>query len=296
MQNSRDSSVWRTLAVAFGDGLAFGVGVTLTRNAARLAATRSATSELRPANGWTSAGAEPPLNHKAADAVLAAIDGRFSEIGGRIDRRLNELEGKIKAELDELDTQDHALAHGVETRIDGLRSEISEAVAAQRQSIDADMRGLREQMTVIHREFAGTLARLVDEQIHKTIDARLQAVQEDLRETIREEIRLSGKDQQIAELRERVDSQERTVVNLVMALGQSCLQAFERISPAAVPDPPPPPSDAPEGTAPEAGEESAANPDVPGFARTQPRKPLWRIPIVSSFLAATGGLLLLHYL
>src|ERR1039458_4652385 len=27
MQNSRDSSVWRTLAVAFGDGLAFGVGV-----------------------------------------------------------------------------------------------------------------------------------------------------------------------------------------------------------------------------------------------------------------------------
>jgi hypothetical protein len=35
---------------------------------------------------------------------------------------------------------------------------------------------------------------------------------------------------------------------------------------------------------------------LPGFARARPRKPLWRIPIVSSFLFATGSLLLLHYL
>jgi len=50
MQNSRDSSVWRTLAVAFGDGLAFGAGVTLTRSAARLAAPRSTTPDLRSLN------------------------------------------------------------------------------------------------------------------------------------------------------------------------------------------------------------------------------------------------------
>src|ERR1019366_2022975 len=95
MQNSRDSSVWRTLAVAFGDGLAFGVGVTLTRTAARLAAARSATPELRPINTRTgeieqragqarTAGMPPvagaPLNHGATDAVLKAIDGRFTEI------------------------------------------------------------------------------------------------------------------------------------------------------------------------------------------------------------------------
>ena len=32
------------------------------------------------------------------------------------------------------------------------------------------------------------------------------------------------------------------------------------------------------------------------FAQPLQRKPLWRIPIVSSFLLATGGLLLAHYL
>src|ERR1035437_10475594 len=97
MQNSRDSSVWRALAVACGDGLAFGVGVTLTRNAARLAAARSATPELRPINGRITeieqrmeraraAGSLPvagaPLNHRAADAVLNAIARPVTEPGG----------------------------------------------------------------------------------------------------------------------------------------------------------------------------------------------------------------------
>jgi hypothetical protein len=320
MQNSRESSVWRTLAVAFGDGLAFGVGVTLTRNAARLAATRSATHELRLVNDriteieqrsieqrsgraravGTLPVAGAPLNHKAADAVLTAIDGRFAEIGGQIDRRLAELEVKIKMELDGLDAQDHSLAAGVETRIEGLRGEITEAMAAQRKSIDADMRGLRAQMAAIHKEFAETLARLMDEQITTTIAARLQEVEEHLRETMREETRFSGKDQQIAELRERVESQERNVLNLMMALGQSCLQAVERISPAEPPLrlPPPPASGSAGGTAtpPETRIEPAADPELPGFARARPRKPLWRIPIVSSFLFATGSLLLLHYL
>jgi hypothetical protein len=326
MQNSRDSSVWRTLAVAFGDGLAFGVGVTLTRNAARLAATKSATPVPGPVNG-RAGGIEPrrleqasersgaagplplagaPLSHAAADAVLAAIDGRFTEIGGRIDRRLAELEVQIKIELDDLDVQDHALAEGVETRISGLRGEIAEAVAAQRKSIEADMRGLRAQMAAVHKEFAETLARLMDEQIAKTIAARLQTVEEELRETIREQARLNGQDQQIAELRERMESQERNVRNLVTALGESCLEAAGRIPPGEPPVPPPPvppppaspPASAAGGDAapPETPVEPAADRELPGFARARPRKPLWRTPIISSLLFAMGSLLLLHYL
>src|SRR5664279_934774 len=186
MQSSRDSSVWRTLAVAFGDGLAFGAGITLTRSAARLAAPRSMTPDLRSLSArlteieqrgieltgharavGTLPAAGSPLNHKAADAVVQAIDGRFTEIGGQIDRRLAELEVKVKIELETLDAQDHALASGTETRIEGLRAELNAAIAAERQSIDADMRSLRAQMAAIHKEFAETLARLVDEQITK---------------------------------------------------------------------------------------------------------------------------------
>ena len=311
MQQSRDSSVWRTLAVAFGDGLAFGVGVTLTRNAARLAAARSAASVLRPVNGrtgeieergmehprqqapaeaWPPA-AVPPPNQLSADAVHSAIDERFTEFGGQIDRRIGVLEGKIQSELDALDAQDHALATGTETRLDELRAEINEAFAKERQSIDGDMRGLRTQMTAIHKEFAETLARLVDDQIAKTVATRLLAVEADLRETLRAEIRLSGKEQEFVELRERMDGQERAVRDLLMALGQGCLRAVEGM-PSAEP-PSPPPAAGAGGSAPP---ETAADPELPGFARARPRKPLWRLPVVSMFLAATGSLLLLHYL
>ena len=316
MQSSRDSSVWRTLAVAFGDGLAFGAGVTLTRSAARLATPRSIMPDLRPLNErlseieqrieYSRAAPTPPLaggglNHKAADAVLKVIDGRFTEIGGQIDRRLAELEVKVKIELGSLDAQDHALATGVETRLEGLRAEIGEAVAAERQSIDADMRVLRAQMAAIHKEFAGTLARLVDEQIATTVATRLQEVEERLRETVREEARLSGPDHQIAELRERLENQEGNLLSLLKALGQSCLAAAGRIPPAAPPAPPVPPSGGAGGGALPAEIHAApvgaaVDRDLPGFARARDRKPLWRVPIVPCFLVATGSLLALHYL
>ena len=237
-----------------------------------------------------------PPNRQSADAVQTAIDGRFTEISGQIDRRIGELELRIKTELDALDAQDHAVATGTETRLDELRAEINEAFAKERQSIDGDMRGLRTQMAAIHKEFAETLARLVDEQIAKTVAVRMGVVAEELREAVREESRLSGKDQQIAELRERLDGQERTVRDLVTALGQTLLRAVERMAPAEPPSPPPAGAEAGGAAPPEAGAESAADPELPEFARSRPRKPLWRLPIVSTFLAATGGLLLLHYL
>jgi len=329
MQSSRDSSVWRTLAVAFGDGLAFGVGVTLTRNAARLAAIRSAPPEHRSLNQRIAEmeertrraraviappAADPPLIPSPAVAAQAALDGRFAELGGRIDRGLAELGSKIQDDLNFLDTQDHELAEGVESRMDGIRREIADAVAAQRQEVDAEMRTLRAQMTAVHKEFAETLARIVDEQIATSVTTRLQAVEENLRDTIREEIRLNAKDDQIAQLRERIDSQERNVLDVVMALGQSCLRAMERIAPTEPPYSSPPPSlpappgitVATNGTAPEAYAAVAAEPAsetvpvadpvLPAFAHPLQRKPLWRIPIVSSFLLATGGLLLAHYL
>jgi uncharacterized coiled-coil protein SlyX len=192
MQNRRDSSVWCNLAAAFGDGLAFGVGVALSRTAAHRAATRTESLELLPADD------KPP----DPEAVLTVIDARFTEIGGHIGKRLAELESKVRLDLD--------------------------TVTAQARS---------------QAEFAQILARRVDDQIATTIAARLQTVEERLRDTIREEIRLSGRDQQIAELRDRIERQERNLLNLVMALGQSCLQAAGHISPEP---PPPAPTNDPE--------------------------------------------------
>src|SRR4051794_25004678 len=108
MQNSRDSSVWRTLAIAFGDGLAFGVGVTLTRGAARLAANRAAdpatqiSPELQPRSTPltprvvappSAAATRPgPVSTAPIEAAIASISRRVTETSGQLDRRLDEME------------------------------------------------------------------------------------------------------------------------------------------------------------------------------------------------------------
>jgi len=311
MQNSRDSSVWRTLAVALGDGLAFGVGVTLTRGAARLAtANRSATAvnarpalSEAPANRWSgevrqrgafvpqAASAAPvsqaapqparsAVNSIAMETALAGINRRMVETGSQIDRRLVQLESRIQNELDALDDQDHALAEGVETRIEALRGEIAEAVAAQRQTIDSEMRTLRTQMTSLHKEFAETLGRFMDEQIAKTVDSKVKSMEQELVGAMRDEMQAHAK--QVSELRELMEGQDRSMRGMVQSLGETFLQVAAMNAPPA--------EEAPDAA--QANEEA----EVPGFARTRQRKPLWRVPIVSSFVVVTGSLMLMHYL
>jgi hypothetical protein len=143
----------------------------------------------------------------------------------------------------------------------------------------------------------------VDEQIEQTVDRRLEPLQEQLRETVREDSlktsaglealiesrfqalreEMGGKDRQIEDLRARVEGQDRNLLELVVTLGESCLRAAERISPSNA---------SPNGSAPTSG----ADGDLPAFAQAEPRKPVWSIPIVSSFLIATTGLVALHYL
>ncbi len=210
MPGSRESSVWRTLAVAFGDGLAFGVGLTLTNNATRAATAKTPQPypDIRPlaeriteieqridrvrvAAPVPAAAVNGPTIAKVAEAVLTAMDGRFGEIGEQMERRLAELEVKFKSELAAAEARTQARADSMEgsaaARLDALRGEFSGALEAQRMRMDSDLRVLRSQIMEVHKEFAETLARLVDQQIEQTITLRLQAIHEQMRETVREE-------------------------------------------------------------------------------------------------------------
>ena len=298
MQNSRDSSVWRTLAVAFGDGLAFGAGVTLTRGAARLAANRTAApAQTPPLNGAHNAGWRNQLEQRSAATptpsaapvsiapLEAAIDGisrRVAETGGQIDRRLVEMENRLQRELAALDDQDHELAQGVETRLDAMRLEIAASIGTQRQTLEDELRTLRSRVASVHRELAETLARFMDEQIAKNVTARMQSMEATLRAAVREESEAAGHGRQIAELRELIEAQDRNMRSIVLSLGESCLKAAA-----------PPPAQEQLAEAHVAG---TLESDLPEFARPRARKPLWRLPVVSSCVAATGSLLLMHYI
>ena len=340
MPGSRESSVWRTLAVAFGDGLAFGVGLTLTNNAARAAtaktpqpypdirplAERITEIEQRIDRVRVPAAAPAPAATvngtniaKVAEAVLTAMDGRFGEIGDQMERRLAELEAKFRSELEAAEARDQTSAQHLEgstqARVEALRGEFAGALEAQRLRSDSDLRVLRSQIMEVHKEFAETLARLVDQQIEHTITLRLQAIHEQVRETVREESlsayskfgegveavvetrfeaareEWNRQGRQILELGARLDTHEHNLLDLVIALGRNCLQSAERMTPAK-----PPVNGGGGGSGSETLIAAGELCEVPPFARQAAPRRLWRIPAVSCFLMATTGLLALHYL
>jgi hypothetical protein len=264
MQNSSEDSVWRTLAVAFGDGLAFGAGMNLTQNAVRLAAGK-VKPEIKPLTERLAA-IENRIDHARANGALpapAAINARISGLATQLDRGLTELEVKVKIQLDALREQDRSLA----------------------QEFGAQMDTLRCQIVLLHKEFAETVARLVEEQIEAGITARMEPIQQQLREMIREEAQRASA-VVAAEIERRLEGRDRNMLQLVLGLGQACLETAERMSPPLGGG-----AASPETTIQPAGDLS-----LPSFARSQPPKGVWRIPVVSSFFAVTCGLLLLHYL
>jgi hypothetical protein len=141
------------------------------------------------------------------------------------------------------------------------------------------------------------------------------------------------KEKELVELRKRLADSERSVLDVVLAIGDVCRQAADRISgpreqrptspspapvapvaelrpkleavaPASAPGIAEPAAMAPSGPLPNganvplplAGDEPALAPALPGFLHEGNHHAGWRIPLVSSFLVCTGYLFLMHYL
>jgi len=271
MQSRGDSSILRSLAVAFGDGLAFGVGVKLSQNAARqIGATQRATvKRIEP----TPPAPGPPehksgLDQKALEAIVAALEARLKEQAGHVDRQLADLEARLTLELKGLDEQDHS-------------------IAAQ---VTGNLAALEEQMVAVNREFGGEVARIVAEQVALQVEARVAdhaaAAQKSLDEkisgaidaaveqrvaqalsialepmerrlaeidtraeqriaaTVRERLEpiqrqlreeIAHKEQEIADLQQRLADADNNLLEIVSGIGQVCRQAAERM---ARPSPP----------------------------------------------------------
>ncbi len=211
MQNGREDSVWRALAVAFGDGLAFGVGVNLTQRAVRLAAGR-VPPESQPLADRV-ATIEQRIDRAKANGYLPSpgeLDARINDLTTRFERQLAEVEVKVKIQVEALHARDRALA----------------------QELEKQMSAFREHMIALHREFAETLSRLVEEQIEVGVSARLAPMEEQLRAAVRDETRRVG-EELAAELEQRLAVRDRNVLNLMLTLGQTCLETAEKMAPPA---------------------------------------------------------------
>jgi hypothetical protein len=211
MQNGREDSVWRALAVAFGDGLAFGVGMNLTQNAVRLATGRT-RPESQPLRDRVAA-VEQRIDRAKASGSLpspAKLESRITDLTSQFQRNLAEVEVKFKIQVEALNARDRTIA----------------------QELEAQMTDFRGHMVALQREFAETLSRLVEEQIEAGVAARLASMQEQFRAAAREEAQRAS-EALTAELDRRLEARDRNLLQLMLTLGQTCLETAERMSPSA---------------------------------------------------------------
>jgi hypothetical protein len=279
MQSHRDPSVLRSLALSFGEGLAFSVGMKLTHKAvgggsqpveapdfgpiaARLEQIEQRVSKAeRPR--------EPqPLDQKVIGAIVSALETRLQENSGQVERRLSDLQSSLAA------TVQNTVASRVE----------QEAAA------------LRDEVRAMHREFAANVAQVVGEQVALRAAEIEPAVQERVAAAI------APLHAELTELRARMAETENTMAEFVSAISMMCRQAADRNKEERAADPEPPAVEAPPATVPAEPAAAAASFEaepfldlpVPGFAQTRKPPGTWRIPVASSFLFAftAAGLLM----
>ena len=280
MENSRDSSLWRSLAVAFGDGLAFGVGMKLTQTGAAkpgaapesAPADRMSRLEQRLARLERAPGSSAPaLDQGVLDALVAALEARLQESSAHVDRRLAELEMKLAGELTALRQQDQSLASGSETRLEELDVRVKEQIQALRQKFNEDRTTLQTQVISLHREFAAAVADIVEEQVANQVEQRVeeavQARMAALEEHLREEIRQGSESQhrEMSDLRQRVTENDRNVLDVLLTMGEVFRQAAGRLgTPGA------PPAASPDVAALEAAQPAAETAAPPADASPEP--------------------------
>jgi hypothetical protein len=122
MQSSRDSSVLRSLALSFGEGLAFSVGMKLTQGAARPSGARLETPDLQ-------------------SVISAAIRQNVAE---RVEEQSAALRAQVIAiHRDFAETVAQIVAEQVAARAAALEPFVQERVAAAIAPLQAELSDLR---------------------------------------------------------------------------------------------------------------------------------------------------------
>jgi hypothetical protein len=268
-----DSSLLRSLAVAFGDGLAFGVGMKLTQTGAgkstaagpsdqsgRLARIeqRLERAERAPA----ALAGSPSLDPRVLEALTRSLEARLQEHAALTDRRLAELDVNLSLELKSLREQDRSLATASQAGLQEIQKYLDEQHRALARQVNEDRAALQNQVIALHREFAAAVADIVEGQVATQMEQRLGTLVEQrlaglvreqlapLEQELREEIRQASaaKHREIADLRQRITESDRNVLDVLLSTGELFRQAAGRLgaSPGtAIPEPLPPATESP---------------------------------------------------
>jgi hypothetical protein len=235
MESSRESSIWRSLAVAFGDGLAFGVGMKLSQKTVqhaghpatadftpvttRLAQLEDRLERMEHAPALPSAGGAG-IDQKVLEAVVNALEARLREHAVQVERRLTDLDAKLAIELQSLHQEDRSIASGAQACVDETREQFSRRLVEARERLENDIGSLRGQVVSLNREFAEAVARIVEQQVAASVKGHADALGQKMGETLDQKFAQaaqSGEERVSNALESQAGALERQVAALVEA-------------------------------------------------------------------------------
>ena len=265
MVDNSDQSIWRNLAIALGDGLAFGVGVKLTQVGARQpGAPPPATAPLlerlaemerrleamrlalaRPASPAPAAGIDRQALEGVAKTVVNALDTRLREQAERMEQRLA-----------------RPAAARADSRLAEVQKGYRDLAAEFRERLEAECRALDERLIAIHGEMCQALPRAIDAAVERKLAGLKLAA--------------DNQEREIAGLRDSLAQSDSRMMELLEAIAQVVRAAARLSPPAAAPEPAP---------------GSAAAPVPPCPSPAKPAKS-WQVSLVSPLVVAFGALAL----
>ena len=219
MQISGDDSTLHRLARCFGQGLALGVGLSLTQKALRPKGTQperafepapepvAPAPPRAPAAHAPAAAAPAPaaapvartsLDLRAVQAIVSVVEQRIEERAARTERRIDEV--KAAASLN-----------------------VQAAVARQ---VEAGVAGLRAEVAKTHREFAVAVARIVSEQVAREVAKQTAAMEARVQQRI--EAAVAPLHAELQDLRRRLAETENTMHEFASAISETVRMAGEQ--------------------------------------------------------------------
>jgi len=184
MEKSSQSSFLKSLALAFGDGLLFGVAMKLAQGPSKsredeMTDLGPLAERLRNVEDHTQkidkealAKFGEGLDGRVLEKVIVALEARLTEHVGQVDRRLAEIDAQVALDLKAVDTHTAAQTNAVEKAMQEVEAQVRDYVTAAQQTSAAQIAEVDQKLSALHEALPAKFREIV-EAVRQSMEARV---------------------------------------------------------------------------------------------------------------------------
>src|ERR1039457_1850973 len=183
MEKSSQSSFLKSLALAFGDGLLFGVAMKLAQGPSKTREDEMTdlgplAERLRRVEEHTQIDKDAlvkfgeGLDGRVLEKVIVSLEARLTEHVGQVDRGLAEIDAQVALDLKAVDTHTAAQTNAVEKAIQQIEAQVRDYVAAAQQSSAEQISGVDRKLSALQEALPAKFREIV-EAVRQSMEARV---------------------------------------------------------------------------------------------------------------------------